>query len=708
MAPSNDPELVSPVRRAIRDTFGWASPSWASASSSLNEADWRSQHDEISKTIWQLTSVLVGASLFCLFVLGAPDASLVSNDAKITIPIASITASYADFLLFGPIFLIGVTLYLHVFIEQRLRLGHPDFDHPASQEPLSPYIFNLGFASADVLSMLLFYAMLPCVLAFFVWKGIPRPEAAWPLTFVFVVVSGLMIALKIRRFAAELQRAETLTARVTLGILWALLAACFVASFPLAWRAGQACLESLRPLDDSAQSAGSRASLRDSAFLQIRHLQLFGADLNKKNLSGFYASHADLRKAGLRNADMEEADLSNADLRKADLTDANLTGANLTGAHLEGADLTRVKFDNADLRGVTVDFGTIMIDIKWRRVICVVNSVFTRECLQRNDLTWTDLSGANLEDSNLTGQQLTGANLQNADLSQTRLDRAILRVADLRNAKLPPSIKNAVIDGALFSKDDVTRMRLFPVSAKVDPALAPYVLALAPDVRAPGTTTVSIKNRATEACIEKPKPAHKGSVPIMAWPCHKTADHMALQLWNAERLNSGKIVFSNPSIGPSACLDGTFANDLVVQVWDCGADFDTQYWRLTPATDGFVTMEKNETGACIDGGETRDFPVVPPLKKCSPFDRNQNWVVADLRPYASEQAAIVAEELRRQKGEHDLQRVIDHYSVGPTVSVYPDRPAAEQNRYRYAGGRLYGQPLPAPHAYSPNWPEFGR
>ena len=109
MTPSKFFGSDSLIRRLFRLVFRWAHPSWESGQS-LSEADWLSQHNEISKTIWNLTTVLVVSSLFCLFVLGAPDASLVSTDAKIDIPIASIKVSYTDFLLFGPIFLIGLTL----------------------------------------------------------------------------------------------------------------------------------------------------------------------------------------------------------------------------------------------------------------------------------------------------------------------------------------------------------------------------------------------------------------------------------------------------------------------------------------------------------------------------------------------------------------------------------------------------------------------
>jgi hypothetical protein len=158
-------ELFDHLRNSLdslfRFAFRWVNPKWEPGPA-MSEADWRSQHADVSKTIWNLTSLLVASSLFCLFVLGGPDASLVSTDAQISIPIASLLVSYTNFLLFGPAFLIGLTLYLHVFIEERLRLDRANRPESARDgQTLSPFLFNIGSASAEFLSGFLFYGMLP-------------------------------------------------------------------------------------------------------------------------------------------------------------------------------------------------------------------------------------------------------------------------------------------------------------------------------------------------------------------------------------------------------------------------------------------------------------------------------------------------------------------------------------------------------------------
>jgi len=657
-----------PVHRLLRYGYRWTHPSWESVPSPLNEADWRSQHDEISKTIWNLTTVLVGSSLFCLFVLGAPDASLVSTDAKITIPVVSISASYADFLLFAPIFLIGVTLYLHVFIEKRLRMGRSSAAQIVPESPpLSPYIFNLGIASADLLSMFLFYGMLPCTLAFFVWKAIPRPAAAWPLMFTFVVVSGFMIALKIRRFEAERQPPLTHFAQASRNVLWALLALCAVAFFPLVWLTGQTFAERFQVSKEWAGKASDPSSVSDSPLLRLRRLQLFGASLEKRNLSDFYGPYADLRKANLQETDMEGANLSHADLRKADLTDVNLTGSSLRYAHLEGANLTNVKFDYADLRDVTIDDDT-KIDIKWRRVICIVNGHLSRDCLRRNDLTWVDLTRANLEQSDLHGQQMTGADLSFANLSKTDLTGAILRVADLRYAELPPSIQYAVVDGAL-----TTSQTGLAASGK--------------------NTVVVLMNRANEACFEEPLAQDNFKNPSMAYPCARAGDRLGS--WSVKRMPDGSIVFGGMLPGRPVCLDGTTVNDNAqVQMWDCNDDYTDQHWRLIPVTDGFVRIAKNDTGFCIDGADTpREFSPIPVLRKCDVSNHSQHWLVTFPPLPAADQAAFFTDRQRRQR-ERDLTRVSEQFSVSPAGYGYGFRYPNDQSRHAYQSGPHYGRWFP--------------
>src|SRR5437773_11011416 len=124
--------------------------------------------DEISKTIWNLASLLVASSVFCLIILGAPDVSLVSTDAKINIPVAGISVSYPDFLLFAPVFLIGLTLYLHVFPLRYLsnldRCRHRSRRPPSAPARSSGRLYYIGQSHGGALGAI-FSAVEPAVRA---------------------------------------------------------------------------------------------------------------------------------------------------------------------------------------------------------------------------------------------------------------------------------------------------------------------------------------------------------------------------------------------------------------------------------------------------------------------------------------------------------------------------------------------------------------
>ncbi len=597
MQPDDPSKRADPSRPWHHFLLGWARPDYPS-DTSLEAAEWRKQHDEVSNTIWNLTSILVATCIFCIVTLGASDATLVSNDANIEIPVAKTSVSYTGFLFFGPIILIGLTLYLQVFIEQRLKLG------ACKGQQSSPYLFNLGWPSANLLAALLFYWMLPAVLAFFVWKALPRPEA--PLMMVLLAaVTAVMLMLGIRRSYAA---GEPLTpaGRTALVSLWVLLVvSVLVFGILLAiilisqiWASRSA---------DSGDGVISSSSIRKySGLLPTRRLQLFDAPLEQKNLSGLYAPNADMRKAHLKGADLEGADLSHADLREADFSGANLQGANLSDARLEGATLTGAALSLADLRGARIDDHT-KIEDKWKRVACISTGDANADCFKKLDLTWSDLAGANLRNSHLAKMDLTGSDLSYADLTGANLSGTSLRLADLRYAKLPDSVKQASVDGALTGNRQLTGKE---------------------------QTVVRLKNRTTESCLQTPPPAQPDAKqPRMseAFPCENTRDNR--DEWSAKRLSNGYITFESTiskQSKPPTCLDSTSGGeDSQVQMWECNDDYDNQWWKLVLAHDGHVMIEKRDTHLCLDSTGHRDGSPVPILRPCAEEKDNhdQHWKI---------------------------------------------------------------------------------
>jgi uncharacterized protein YjbI with pentapeptide repeats len=124
--------------------------------------------------------------------------------------------------------------------------------------------------------------------------------------------------------------------------------------------------------------------------------------------------NADLRGVRLAGADLFEADLSRAILSGADLSGADLGGANLSRADLTFATLSRANLRHVDLSGADLSEAE----------------------LPNADLSGAVLNGAKLNDANLGSAVLSGANLIRADLSDAFLKVANLGGANLSGAKL--------------------------------------------------------------------------------------------------------------------------------------------------------------------------------------------------------------------------------------------------------------------------------
>jgi uncharacterized protein YjbI with pentapeptide repeats len=186
---------------------------------------------------------------------------------------------------------------------------------------------------------------------------------------------------------------------------------------------------------------GRRKAAQDPATknIDLRNVNLYGAEipesnLSEANLNGADLSEANLSGANLNGANLIEANLIEANLNGADLSEANLSGANLIGANLNGAYLIRADLIRADLIGADL----------------------SRADLIGANLSGANLSGANLSRADLIGANLSGANLIRADLSGADLIRADLSGADLNGADLI----EANLNGAYLIRADLIRANL--------------------------------------------------------------------------------------------------------------------------------------------------------------------------------------------------------------------------------------------------------
>lgn len=354
-------------------------------------------HDEASKTIRRMMMILIAYGFFCLFTLSQPDTAAVgaaqtsatAADAKagtFKVPFADINITYSDFIIVGPLILIGFALYLHIFIGYWHRIPLGDAGKGL------PFIFNMNGRTPRFMAGFLFYWWVPVILWVFTYKAGPHGMLE-PLLLLTVLTFAVLMFLQIRRTSSE--RRSTWDYRCVWGVFVPAAALTFflggqqvtdlsVAAYNSVRGLVQpvlvASLPSTAPGDDPpppavADGEGGRPVPKEPGrvlsrtgervgepaprlwppfraqssqdvvrtFLGLkRGLDLKGADLRK----------VDLGKLDLRGADLRGADLSRMNLRSRDLSNANLDGANLQAANLEGANLKGANLFSARMSGV--------------------------------------------------------------------------------------------------------------------------------------------------------------------------------------------------------------------------------------------------------------------------------------------------------------------------------------------------------------------
>jgi hypothetical protein len=233
---------------------------------------------------------LLGYALFCAIALGTPDINLIGGSIKL--PFVNTDVSFRAFLYVGPLVLLALTAYLHIFVGELHTLGTRQQVSPL------PYLFNIHRPVPRMLSGIWFYAVPPLLCYIFAWKALPWQDFGPPL----VVLASLMTIVLITLFAKRSRMRFFLPPRslseLGASASWLGLAAvCIVA------------------LAAGAVNIAGRGH---------RVLDLERADLQGRDLVGW-----ELRRADLFHARLQRADLSHANLEKANLALANLERATL-------------------------------------------------------------------------------------------------------------------------------------------------------------------------------------------------------------------------------------------------------------------------------------------------------------------------------------------------------------------------------------------
>jgi len=363
-------------------------------------------HAEVSMTLRRVMFAVIAYSVFCFITLYNTDLLLVEKK-EIKIPLADVTIGASDFFYVGPLVLIGIAVYMHIFVGYWQAMAD---SQPADR---LPFLFNMDGAIPWLVSRFVFYWLVPLVVLFFFWTAQPFaerfPSVPPYLQFLFVVVAATSVWLSLRRRPPGRRSGPAyaglwvLFACLGLGgvmgsgqFLWgwslpgggtaqkAVVAEATpqpaestapvrpraAARAPARAAAPTARVERRRPAPrTTAPAARARApeaparvaptapeptvDIRQEQVAQTalgavltRGLQLAGKDLRKVNLKGQTLAGANLARADLRGVDLTGTNLSRANLSGADLSGAILRTANLTDANLRAAALT-----SADLRG---------------------------------------------------------------------------------------------------------------------------------------------------------------------------------------------------------------------------------------------------------------------------------------------------------------------------------------------------------------------
>lgn len=263
--------------------------------------------------IARLMMAYTGFAAFCVFALDSPDRLMIDAQANLNMPFAG-TVSFLAFMVVAPVVLIGMRVYLEVYV-QRWRQLDEELDADSEPKTLSP----LKQPLLRCFFYLMFYFLLTAMLVLFMWKA--RAKEDWGE--VFLLLTVVCTVAQVYQFV---RRRWSLPAALVVAVPGSLFVFVLL-GVDYEWELPHRGLELSRENLEAAYLVGK----------DLRLAVLVGA-----NLTG-----ARLVSVDLTDADLTRADLTNADLTFADLTNATLTNANLTNADLSFTDLTQDQLDSA-------------------------------------------------------------------------------------------------------------------------------------------------------------------------------------------------------------------------------------------------------------------------------------------------------------------------------------------------------------------------
>lgn len=315
---------------------------------------------------------VVGGCVYAWLALATTtDLALVVNASSTPLPIIQTEVPIAGFFLAAPVVLLGIYIYLHMYL-QRLWRGLaklPAFfpDAFSLEEKAYPWLLTslvrlymlrltdnrppLWWLQVGI-SVICAWVLVPLTIFLFWLRYLPKHDWLGSFGLSLLVVVAFWTGFSMYRIARATLLGERARWRpserlpeITVAIAMAVLTVSLSAT----------AITAQRPIEGIgfrlyADLRGAELNEMVLAGVNLRAADLRGAKLERASFKATLLDGADFRGAVLRATDFSAASLEAADFRRADLWNSDLRRSRLQGADFRGANLQFARFAGADLR----------------------------------------------------------------------------------------------------------------------------------------------------------------------------------------------------------------------------------------------------------------------------------------------------------------------------------------------------------------------
>ena len=414
--------------------------------------------EEVSKNARGTWFALIAALLFSAIAIGGvEDRDFFVFDSGLTLPVISYTVPLKPFFAVGSAIILGLYIYLHLYLAKLWRALAGIKPQPDGGLFLDDLVFPWLISDAAVylkpggpkrggrwltvaVAVLFLWAAGPLVLALFWWRSFP-PHDVWLTLWVGLMfgVSLVAAAVSFCGFMKVLRQDDGHEADRFWTFAYGFMLALSVVSN--AAIAGYGHRSTVGNAEDGIYSADLyRAGLveRPDNWLPWDEARADFLRARKDERPEDPGKHAEWEQAAGKTFSkrrktmfdgLAARDFQTWSFRKAKAREVFLPGADLRGTDWRGADLTDAVLESADFRCTDREESGARVCTNLQEAV-----------LWRANLQEAVLRDANLQEAVLEGANLQEADLRRANLQEAKLARANLQEAVLWNANLQEAV----------------------------------------------------------------------------------------------------------------------------------------------------------------------------------------------------------------------------------------------------------------------------